>query len=296
MKNIFGSLFIMLTTAACSSSPKEEGFVAGEWESLVDTELSHWDSYLSYQHQKGYKGGVPKDENGNDIPPIGMNNPDYDVFTTIQEGDETVIRVSGEYYGALITKSEYQNYHLQLKYKWGNLKWVVRKDMLMDSGILYHSIGESGVDYWRSWMLSQEFQLMEGHTGDFWSQITSSMDVRAYKPESRIVPLAHAAQDFITIGQGGGYGGYCMRSDNNENAIDEWNTLDLYCFEGKSLHVVNGEVVMILQNSRYVDKNGETKPLIKGKIQLQSEAAELFFKDIKIRELESLSNEQKALF
>ncbi|MFR9499764.1 MAG: DUF1080 domain-containing protein [Rikenellaceae bacterium] len=296
MKRIVGSLFVILTIVACSSTSSDKGLVAGEWSDLIDSELSQWDQYLSYMHQPGYYGAVPKDEEGNDIPPIGMNTPGYDVFTTIQDGDETIIRVSGEYYGAIITKSEYQNYHLQLKYKWGELKWGYRKDLLLDSGIMYHSIGESGVDYWRSWMLSQEFQIMEGHTGDFWSQMTSSAQVRAYKSEGKITPLAHADQDYQLFTQFGGQGGYCMRSSNYENAHDEWNRLDLYCFEGKSLHVVNGEVVMILKESNYVDDKGQTQPLVKGKIQLQSEAAEIFFKDIKIRELQSLSDAQKSLF
>ena len=55
-------------------------------------------------------------------------------------------------------------------------------------------------------------------------------------------------------------------------------------------------MVMILKNSRYIGENGEEIPLIQGKIQLQSEAAELFFKDIKIRQIDSLTQQQKALF
>ena len=79
-----------------------------EWNELIDTELSKWDNFLSYQHQVGYDGSQPKDEQGNLIPPVGLNNPNYDVFTTFQEGDETIIRNTGEYYGCLITKQEYQ--------------------------------------------------------------------------------------------------------------------------------------------------------------------------------------------
>jgi hypothetical protein len=44
---------------------------------------------------------------------------------------------------------------------------------------------------------------------------------------------------------------------------------------------------MVLRNSRYI-KDGETLPLDKGKIQLQSEAAEVFYKEIEIRELEEM--------
>lgn len=41
----------------------------------------------------------------------------------------------------------------------------------------------------RSWMLSQEFQIMEGHTGDFWSQATSAMDIKANKPAFNLDPM-----------------------------------------------------------------------------------------------------------
>ena len=39
---------------------------------------------------------------------------------------------------------------------------------------------------------------------------------------------------------------------------------------------------MVLKNSRYVE-NGNKIPMNKGKIQLQSEAAEVYFKEIKIK-------------
>ncbi|MEQ9289672.1 MAG: DUF1080 domain-containing protein [Cyclobacteriaceae bacterium] len=267
-----------------------------QWVELIDAHLSKWDKYLSFQHQAGYDGTPPKNAQGELIDPIGLNQPNYDVFTTVQDGDDTIIRVTGEYYGCLVTKEEYKNYHFQLKYKWGNTKWAIRKDKLMDSGILYHSNGPHGAEFWRSWMLSHEFQIMEGHTGDFWSQASSAIDIRAYKPESVMDPVAHESQDYIPLFWGGPYGIYCSRSGNYEKPKDEWNTLDLYCFEDKSLHVVNGKVVMILKNSRYREEDGTNVPMTKGKIQLQSEAAEIFFKEIKIRKLDSLSQEHERLF
>ena len=151
-------------------------------------------------------------------------------------------------------------------------------------------------EYCRSWMLSQEFQIMEGHTGDFWSQANSAIDLRACKPESNMNPMAHESHEYLPISMHSPYRNYCLRSGNYEKPGGEWNKLDLYCFEDKSLHVVNGEVVMILRNSRYLDEKGESVPLTKGKIQLQSESAEAYFKDIRIRKIESLSQEQTALF
>ncbi|NMH85885.1 3-keto-disaccharide hydrolase [Flavivirga algicola] len=297
LKNIpFYFLFLVISCSQVKNEKHSNEHKKHHWDELIDADLSKWDTYLSYQIQPGYDGTQPKNEQGELIPPIGLNKAGYNVFTTKQEGDDIIIINSGEYYGCLITKDVYENYHFQLKYKWGDKKWAYRKNLLKDSGILYHSIGPMGAEYWRSWMLSQEFQIMEGHTGDFWSQANSAIDIKAYKPESNLDPLAHESQDYLPITMHGPYGNYCLRSSNYEKPHDEWNTLDLFCFEGKSLHMVNGKVVMILKNSRYIDENDKSIPLTKGKIQLQSEAAEIFFKDIKIRKIDSLTQKQNALF
>lgn len=256
-----------------------------DWTKLLDEDLSQWDNYLSYRHSVGYNGDQPKDEQGILIPPIGSNNDQYGVFTVIEENNEQILRISGEIYGAVSTKKEYQNYHLRLKVKWGDNIYPPREKLLKDSGILYHAIGPNGAEHWRSWMLSQEFQVMQGHFGDYWSQANSAIDIRAYPPEYIMSTVADKSQPFIPIGNGEEIPGYSMRSANYEKPHGEWNVLELICFEGKSIHIVNGEIVMILKNSRYVI-DGNKIPMEKGKIQLQSEAAEVFYKDIEIRELE----------
>lgn len=282
-------IFLVIAIIVLSSCKKEV-----TWTNLLDKDLSQWDNYLSYRHQVGYKGQEPKDENGNIIQPVGLNKSGYDVFTIIEENNEPVLKISGEIYGCIFTKEEYSNYHLCLKVKWGDRKWDPRKKLLKDSGILYHSIGPFGKDYWRSWMLSQEFQVMEGHMGDFWSQQNSAIDIKAFIPEGEMNSVADETQAFKVFGQGGETG-FCLRSANYEKSVGEWNTLELICFNGQSLHIVNGHVVMILNNSRYFE-DGKAIPLNKGKIQLQSEAAEVYYKDIRIRNLESISPEYSKYF
>ena len=281
---------------SCSTKTGEVHPSETGWVDLIDENLSEWDTYLSFQHSDDYDGTPPMDAAGKKIEPIGLNKPGYSVFTTQTIDDEMLIRVSGEYYGCIATKQEYENYHFQLKYKWGDKKWIPRLKKMKDSGILYHSVGDFGVEHWRSWMMSQEFQIMEAHTGDFWSQATSAIDIRAIPSESGLNPMAHSSYDFLSFGENGEAGKYCLRYNNYENEPDEWNTLELVCYQGKSLHIVNGEVVMVLKNSRYFDENGNAVPMTKGKIQLQSEAAELFYKDIKIRPLERLSKKHLEYF
>jgi hypothetical protein len=266
-----------------------------EWMPLLDSTLYQWDTYLSYRHAQNYNGDLPRDETGRVIQPIGYNIDPENVFSVREEHGEPVLRISGEVYGCIFTTAEYENYHLRLKTKWGSEKYVPRVDKLKDSGILYHSIGESGVDYWRAWMLSQEFQIMEGHMGDYWNISTSIIDIRAFLPEGQMNSVASVKQPFLPFGSSRGEQGFCMRSNDRESKPGEWTTLELICFKDKSLHIVNGEVVMVLKNSAYT-RDGKIIPLTKGKIQLQSEAAEVFFKDIEIKSIAEVPAKYAALF
>ncbi len=260
---------------------------AEEWTQLLDQDLSKWETYLSYQHKVNYDGKPPADAEGKSIEPIGYNQDPKQVFTVVDLGGKLALRISGEIYGCIFTKEEYHNYHLKLRTKWGRKKWEPRTEKLRDSGILYHSNGPSGVDYWRSWMLAQEFQIMEGHMGDFWGIANSAIDIRAFLPEGMMNAVANDQQPFLSFGAQPSVSAFCLRSENFESPPGEWTELELICFEGKSLHIVNGQVVMVLKNSRQV-KDGVATPMTRGKIQLQSEAAEVYFTDIQIQKIDTL--------
>lgn len=275
------AICVLLLLVSCAPPDHEQ------WEKLLDTNLSKWNTYISFQHTKTYNGQPPRNAAGELIEPLGMNNDPKQVFSVREKDGELILSVSGEMYGCLFTKKEYKNYHLRLKVKWGDKKWPPREALLKDTGILYHSVGPLGAEYWRTWMLSQEFQIMQGHMGDYWCEATSAIDIKAFIPEYTMNPVADTSQQFISLGAGEDIQGFCLRSGNYEKPEGEWNTLDLFTFEDKSIHMVNGQVVMVLRNSRYV-KGDETIPLTSGKIQLQSEAAEVFYKDIEISSLESL--------
>jgi hypothetical protein len=265
------------------------------WTSLLDKDLSRWEMYLSYALKPGYAGEAPVDENGKPIPPIGYNKNVNDVFSVAEEGGEPVLRISGEIYGCLFTRQQFRNYHLRLKVRWGTRKWNPRLNEPMDSGILYHSQGDAGRDYWRSWMLSQEFQIMEHSFGDYWPQVTSGIDIKATKVAGADHYRYDASGALRAFGLERGNPGYCQRAADYEKPMGQWNAVELICFEGDSVHVVNGHVVMALSSSRYRD-GAETRPLVEGKIQLQSEAAEVFYKDIQIKSIAQIPGEYAAYF
>lgn len=261
---------------------------------LLDSTLSQWDVYLSYAHSPDYNGELPKDQQGNDIQALGLNPADDHAVFTMTGEQSSILKISGEYYGALTTKQEFENYRLSLEVKWGQKIWPAREGKLRDTGILYHAIGPHGAEYFRSWMLSHEFQIMEGHMGDYWQQANGAIDIRAYQREYIMSPVADTRANWLNAGEGGE--AFVMRSANHESMPGEWTKLELISVGNKNLHIVNGEVVMVLKNPGYVDESGKRNIVTKGKIQLQSEASEVYFRNIFIEQLSDMPEEYAALF
>ena len=101
-------------------------------------DLSKWDKFIGAPHHtveiEGYEKGNGMDEG----TPLGLNNDPLNVFSMVEMEGEPVLAISGEVYGGVNTKKEYENYHLSLQFKWGTKKYEPRLDKPMDSGILYH--------------------------------------------------------------------------------------------------------------------------------------------------------------
>jgi len=79
----------------------------------------------------------------------------------------------------------------------------------------------------------------------------------------------------------------CLKTPDTEKPSGQWNVVDLYCVGDTCLHVLNGTVNMVLMHTRHL-VNGKIEPLKKGKIQIQSEGAEVFYRNIQLREIKQL--------
>jgi hypothetical protein len=269
------------------------GFAAdktGAWKPLLDKDLSQFDVFLSYrgdQIMSVLKGTAPAD-----LKPVGLNPPGQTVFTVIEQDGEQLLRISGEIYGCASTSESFSNYHLRLKTRWGEKKWEPRLTELKDSGILYHSRGDFGVDYWKSWALSQEFQVIEHGIGEYWTIASAAIDIRAdQKAPGAEAPKWNPAAPWMAFV---GPNNHALAGSDQDRPGD-WNTLELICFQDKCAHIVNGKVVMALANARYRD--GEKfVPMTEGFLQIQSEAAEVFYKAIEIRTIFAMPAEYAKYF
>jgi hypothetical protein len=273
MKHFLGlltisSLSLMLFT--CNNKPAET-----KWITLFNgQDLIGWDTYIGVTPT--YDSMQSKFDS-NSVP--GLNNDPKKVFSVVQEDGTSAIRISGDGYGGISTLQEFENYHLQLEFKWGKLKWPPRKDKKRDSGILYHAVGPQGAAGER-FMRSQEFQVQEGDCGDYWSVDGTIVDIPAagskkdeyvYDPKATLLPFSYTSE----------YGMRCMKNPDAEKPTGEWNIVDIYCLGGTSVHMLNGIVVMKLYHSRQPVQEKEI-PLTKGKIQLQTEGAEVFYRNIQL--------------
>lgn len=240
-------------------------------------DLTGWDTYLgpSFDTVKNKRDSIP----------VGLNNDPQKVFSVVTMDDQPALRVSGQHFGGISTQQEYENYHLTLQFKWGQAKWPPRRDRKRDSGLLYHAVGPHGADGGH-WMRSQEFQVQEGDCGDYWGVAGGVFDVPARQDSSKYVYDPKGT--IYTFRDGGPQGRQCVKYPDNEKPTGEWNTIEIYCYADTAVHIVNGKVCMVLYRSRQQDGNGQDSPLTKGKLQLQSEGAEIFYRNIMMESVDRI--------
>jgi len=71
-----------------------------------------------------------------------------------------------------------------------------------------------------------------------------------------------------------------------EKPVD-WNVCEVIAWGNVGIHILNGEVVLVLTNPRFKE-GGREIALTHGKIQLQSEGAEVFYRKAEVRPIEEI--------
>jgi hypothetical protein len=145
--------------------------------------------------------------------------------------------------GYLRTVADYTNYVLKLEWRFSP---VTQRPG--NSGVLLRVVGPDKV-----WPRSIEAQLQSGAAGDFWLIDNARLDT----PPDRIDPRVARHR---------------LRTRTNEKPIGEWNEYEITCDGGKVTLKVNGEVL----------NEGTDAEEVPGKIALQSEGAEIHFRNIRL--------------
>jgi len=282
------ALFIGISFQSAAEKPANKNKSNG-WENLLDKDLSKWDVWLGIPHKST---GIPGYETVENVktdtyPALGLGNK-RNVFSVIQENGEDVLKVTGEIFGSLMSKNEYQNYHLKFQVKWGEKLWEPMLKAKRNNGLLYHSIGEPGKGLWNTWMTCLEFEVENTNFGDFIT-INNDGNIHAKCPAEKTGNKFYYNPDapLVDFGWSRFPDGRCYKTKDLEKPLGEWTTVELISFNGMNLHIIEGEVVMAVYEAKFFDGK-KWIPMNKGKLQLQSEGAETYFKDIRIKPIKKL--------
>jgi len=162
---------------------------------------------------------------------------------------EGIIVCEGSVFGYLITDKEYDNYVLTVKWRWG--KRLPEKGT-PNSGVFVHVNGPDKI-----WPKAVEAQLMSGHAGDFWLVDGFKLTVDPKRQDPKVARHFNRMETTKAV----------------ENPIGEWNTYLITC-KGDNIRLeINGQLV----------NEGTMAELTRGKILLQSEGAEIHFKDVMLK-------------
>jgi hypothetical protein len=213
----------------------------------------------------------------------GHGHDDPNQVFTVRDG---MIVISGQGFGGLTTRDEFQNYHLITEWRWGERTWEPRKDRARDSGILVHCVGPDGAAG-GNWMQSQECQIIEGGCGDF--IMVGGREKPSLTCQTRVGPdgqpyfekggkaVTRSSGRFNWWGRDPGWKDVLgFRGGRDvEKPAGEWNRMEVVCDGDSITTILNGYVVNI----------GTQSSLTQGKILFQSEGAEIVFRKIEIRPL-----------
>lgn len=291
MKSLF--LILALTGAILAQQPeaptKEVPRSApAESLDLLDADLSHWNIWMGVPHKTVELPGqsANTNEDGKAKSPLGLNNDPLKVFSMITEEEQAVLKVTGQIYAGLTTKEEFENYHLTLQFKWGEQKWEPRLEKQRDSGLLLHCVGPHGA-FWNAWKRCLECQIQEKDVGDFYALAGTAADIPSIIPKDGKKPVYQPGAPLRTVSTSAQHG------TSKEMPRGEWNTVEIYTLEDQMVHVVNGQINMVLFNTRQKTAHGEA-PLTKGQIQIQSEGAEIYYRKMKLTPITEFPAKIKA--
>jgi hypothetical protein len=211
-----------------------------------------------------------------------------------------VVHITGDGLGYLATEREYREYHLIAEFKWGrtNWAWGGRVGKARDSGIFLHAQGPDGNshDGGGAFMAAIECQVMQGAVGDLLLIRGTAADGSLIAPRVTFEAAPERDAEGWWTWQAGGRQQTLSRwgrvnwsgksrawrdeldfrgPRDVDSAHGEWTRVECVCAGGRIQVRVNGTLVNEVSQV-FPDR---------GKILLQCEGSEIFFRRLELRPL-----------
>lgn len=173
-------------------------------------------------------------------------------------------------FAAIVTADDYENFVIELEYKWGERRFAPRADHKRDAGLLFF-VREPE----RVWPPAVECQIQETDTGDLWSiySLTSVHTDGAgnFDPNGELT----------VVGKDGDFNGV-NRADANAVEQPGWNRVRVEVRNGAGKFYLNDKLVNEFETA--AERDGT--PVTSGRIALQAEGAELTYRNVRIQQLD----------
>ena len=260
---IIGLLSVIISLTSCESSHKK-----GHYESIFNgNNLEGW--YL-------------KVKNGDDAlakKVFAVEDRTIHIFNHQFSDSLDLDNKKYDTYGMMFTDKTYSKFILKFEYKWGSKIANNFSQFQYDAGCYYHVIDD------KVWPKGLEYQIRynhlkeANHTGDFWA--TQPLAWYTSKDSSRFLSPKDGGVRIPKINEA------LACKTNAFNALnDQWNQCEIVVMEDKyAVHKLNGKIVNIATHLQIKE----------GKIGFQSETAEIYYRDIKIKTFDHIIPLKKIL-
>ncbi len=200
------------------------------------------------------------------------------------EGSEVVM-------GYISTKREYGDFHLRFEYRWGDKKFKPRYALKRDAGLYYHIIGPDAI-----WPTAVQYQIEQTNVGDlvllYGYTVDTWIDPKTKKAaQSTFLPADKGGEAKVQ----GGKGIFYQKHLAGDHELEGWNKAEIIVKDGSITHILNGRVLNQGKNLRYADpkRDGAIRRVDRGRIAIEIEAAEIYFRVVEIKDLSASSTGER---
>ena len=207
--------------------------------------------------------------------------------------------------GYIATEREFSDCRIRVEFKWGEKRYPPRLEAKRDNGLCYHIVGPDTV-----WPTCVECQIQETDCGDVFllgnttgtlGGITSFNPGRGPRAGGAPPATGQPATPAGAAGQAAAPAagraaatppppnprvqGTRFLKEGDFEIRNDWNTIEVIIQNDRSAHLVNGRIVNAVNNIQRPDpaNPGQTLPLMRGKIAVQVEYAEIWYRRIAVR-------------
>jgi hypothetical protein len=270
---------LQCTISAGGSQPPETApTAAGKSKATAGPANERWIPLFNGRNLEGWYTFLQKHgKNSDPDRVIAIEDGAIHLYKDAADGSPVVM-------GYIGTEKEFGNYHLRLQYRWGTKKFEPRYKLKRDAGLYYHILGPDAV-----WPRSLQCQIEQTNVGDLIAlhgmTVDTWIDPKTEKAEIPTYQDPKEGGRERVMGKGGiAYQKHLAGTFE----VDGWNTVEVIARGDTTVHILNGQVVNQGRNVRLVDavKPGTSQPITRGRIALEIEAAEIYFRNVELRDLD----------